>query len=1059
MTDHHTGASERQPLIDPRDRYTRIPRTQDNEQQQHETTIKPNDDDDIPQQDEASRLAALQALPWYKRPSIAWLLPFVFLLALVLGLSKAPQEQLIVKIMCNEYYRERETSSDEGGGSMSLSSLLLSNEGFIGNRPLEDPCNSAPVVALAASVLGRVRALKYISGFFTIGYITSLSDKYGRKPLIYMTLVPAMLTQLLIVYMARPTSNLGVGILYADGLFMGLMGAGILLEPCLNAYIADCTPRNGRSLSIGYVMVSLAVGMTIGSILSSFLHRLTHDYNIAMFISAGTLFFLLFYAILLPESLPKHARFVIVAKSDVGQDATASLAQRVLATMKSGLVTILDPVLLFLPGRIDASPDVNTSPSPYTLLILLTGYGIIQFASNGMSTILVPYTNLVYHWDGEMDGYYFGLSGAFSIIVYVVIFPLLHKLFMTVYASKVVAAENTERSEDLLEDQHQQSDANATTPSEVKTRQSVWGDLTFFIFGSGLYAVAYFIVALIPTQASMFLGKALGGVSVVDTMVMTLSSFLYGWILSKTSATMPSAVFLLSGVCTCLGVLAGMTLNDTPAPDTTPLASMNRLQLQAACVKLGLDSTPATESLRKQLREHDGYKQLHTVSSNFITTCVSTTATSETQENTASQLSAEDADVAMQDAHEAEESMVATVKVEQEGAQEIPTEEHQEQSPVDEAEAQPEAMAVEELSIKQEVMEEDVQETSPFQETTLVQVKTEKEDTDVVVKQEADTASIITIKQEKEEENVAIKQEKVDAKGPSDDVKKEDSPVPIAQRRQLWEARSAPTQQRSGLPVSKTRINNQQTTVRRMTSTTTLTTTAQVQKRRRTEDGEDDADVTMEEQSSPIPQSGTVRKLIGKFAGSSISAPSSPVGKKRRVDLPTSKSSPGPGSNSSSGGSSFPSIPKFKRVVKIPASGNRASSSLYAMGNSTSRSGAGAAGARKRAASDSASGSAGATTADRISPAASASTTTATTPKKTSSKPVSAETINRLATPKKINTPAAAAASAGALSNVAPVPAPNFGASTSTAPSTHAVTKARGPVLSTAVRAAQRAKK
>ncbi|OAQ34783.1 hypothetical protein K457DRAFT_712999 [Linnemannia elongata AG-77] len=206
----------------------------------------------------------------------------------------------------------------------------------------------------------------------------------------------------------------------------------------------------------------------------------------------------------------------------------------------------------------------------------------------------------------------------------------------------------------------------------------------------------------------------------------------------------------------------------------------------------------------------------------------------------------------------------------------------------------------------------------------------------------------------------------------------------------------------------------------------------------------------MEDKNSPTPPSGTVRKLIGKFAGSSISAPSSPVGKKRRVDLPTSKSSPGPGS--SSGNSTFPSIPKIKRVVKIPVSSTRAGSSLYAMGNSASRSGSGTAGARRRGASDSTN-----VTTDKTSPgltlAASASTT-GVTPKKTS-KPVSAETINRLATPKKINTPISAAA----LSNVAPVPAPNFGASTSTAPSTPTVTKARGPVLSTAARAAQRQKK
>ncbi|KAG0291245.1 hypothetical protein BGZ96_005379, partial [Linnemannia gamsii] len=406
-----------------------------------------------------------------------------------------------------------------------------------------------------------------------------------------------------------------------------------------------------------------------------------------------------------------------------------------------------------------------------------------------------------------------------------------------------------------------------------------------------------------------------------------------------------------------------MTLDDAPAPDTS-LASMNRLQLQAACVKLGLDSTPENELLRKQLREHAGYMHSHAHSSSATmattTSITTTTFTSETEQDSVSHLPAGDTDVAMEDALDAEDSLVEAVKMEQEQEEEQEqqqdTEEEQEQhQDTEEAEEQSEPMAVEGLSIKQEVMEENVQEPSPLQGTAMVEVKIEKEETEVVIKQEKDTSSssTTTIKLEKDEEAVTVKQEKVDAKSPSDDVKKEDSPVPIAQRRQMWEARSvAPSQQWSGLPLSKARINNQLTNAStRRTNSATTTAVPQVQKRKRTTDGEDNVDVSVEEHSSPTPPSGTVKKLIGKFAGSSISAPSSPIGKKRRVDLPTSKGSPGP-SSSSGGSSSFPSIPKFKRVVKIPVSSTRTGSSLYAMGNSTSRPGSGAGGARRKAASD-----------------------------------------------------------------------------------------------------------
>jgi len=74
-------------------------------------------------------------------------------------------------------------------------------------------------------------------GIFTLGFITSLSDKYGRKTLIFLTLIPVTLTQALIVFMAHPSTDVGLAPLYVDAVFMGALGAGMLLEPCITAYL------------------------------------------------------------------------------------------------------------------------------------------------------------------------------------------------------------------------------------------------------------------------------------------------------------------------------------------------------------------------------------------------------------------------------------------------------------------------------------------------------------------------------------------------------------------------------------------------------------------------------------------------------------------------------------------------------------------------------------------------------------------------------------------------------------------------------------------------------
>lgn len=75
------------------------------------------------------------------------------------------------------------------------------------------------------------------TAIFTVGYITSQSDRLGRKFLIYLTLIPVMITQLLILYMAHPSTTLGTWWLYADALIIGALGGGLLLDPGLMSYV------------------------------------------------------------------------------------------------------------------------------------------------------------------------------------------------------------------------------------------------------------------------------------------------------------------------------------------------------------------------------------------------------------------------------------------------------------------------------------------------------------------------------------------------------------------------------------------------------------------------------------------------------------------------------------------------------------------------------------------------------------------------------------------------------------------------------------------------------
>ncbi|KAG0246682.1 hypothetical protein BGX31_010551 [Mortierella sp. GBA43] len=372
------------------------------------------------------------------------------------------------------------------------------------------------------------------------------------------------------------------------------------------------------------------------------------------------------------------------------------------------------------------------------------------------------------------------------------------------------------------------------------------------------------------------------------------------------------------------------------------LAGLTRLQLQALCVKAGLDSTADNNELRKILREHrDSHEHLD-----------------------------ESHSAAEQDDGDAMEDVRLL---------EYPSE----RGPASGNSAMSEPSKEEE--VKQE-------------EGSTPEVKDSSE---AIVKQE-------------EGDEPAVK---VETEEQLTDVKTEETTTPVAQRKQFWEAKSAASQ--SGSSVSKGRA----ATPTSDAQSTSTSGSGPLKRARDVGDADGDADIKEEdtkESSNSLPTPGTVRSLIGKFAGSAISPPGTPQSKKRKIDTP--KSSPTPPAPAT----------KSRKVIKIPAAKTGTSKNVYAF----------AAGGNRPGTSTVAKPAVVART--RATPESSSSSKTPTVKKPSTSKTVSEEFINRLSTPKKVHTtPATAAGSA-------PTAPP------SSNPTPITPTRPRGPVLSTASRAAQR---
>jgi hypothetical protein len=91
-----------------------------------------------------------------------------------------------------------------------------------------------------------------------------MSDGLGRKYLIYLTLFPSILTQLLVIYLSHPERNLGLGLLYADALLSGCLGGGSLLEPCVTAYVGkQIIPSPSLAVPTLFLLVPLKDSFSI----------------------------------------------------------------------------------------------------------------------------------------------------------------------------------------------------------------------------------------------------------------------------------------------------------------------------------------------------------------------------------------------------------------------------------------------------------------------------------------------------------------------------------------------------------------------------------------------------------------------------------------------------------------------------------------------------------------------------------------------------------------------------------------------------------------------------
>ncbi|KAI8138557.1 major facilitator superfamily domain-containing protein [Fennellomyces sp. T-0311] len=318
-----------------------------------------------------------QASEWY-------VIALLFFVMLSVASVFAPLLQFYTEIFCNRYYGA--TGDDQIDGD---------------DIPIQD-CSIPEIQETVASAQAVIQTLNYGSSLLTVSYYGHLTDRKGNLHVIRLSILGLFCMVGCIVSTALFQHYIGIGLIFLGPLLRGLLAGDSSFMAAIQGYISDCTSTTRRTTVFGRMMASMLGGVMVGANISSAIIKNTGDINKVFYMS----FFVLGFSILCTFLIPEDPRLVSSAEHKE--------------------VSFWDQINAYKSIKILFSVEKRQG-SRYALPLV----ALSQFM---LAVIALPpfllYAMLEFHWTAYEGGYFVSLMALLRLLMLLVIFPLLTKLFM-----------------------------------------------------------------------------------------------------------------------------------------------------------------------------------------------------------------------------------------------------------------------------------------------------------------------------------------------------------------------------------------------------------------------------------------------------------------------------------------------------------------------------------------------------------------------------------------------------------------------------------------------------
>ncbi|KAK2874977.1 hypothetical protein FQN49_001894 [Arthroderma sp. PD_2] len=356
--------------------------------------------------------------PWWKRPSVIWLLPPLLPFTIAFGGAAVPKINLMLTLICREYL------SDRAAKDSTFTYLPVI---FGGENP---QCRIPEVHALVSRFQLVMNLVAGILSAVVSPKLGLLSDGYGRTKIIGLCTLGTLLGEVVTALVATFPDSFNVNFLLLGAVFDGICGSVTAAVALTQSYAADCTPASKRNVSFGYFHGVLFIGIALGPLAASYLIKATGDVRIVFYaVVACQSIMPIFITFIAPESLTKERQKRNREKRDI-----KPLDFNKLRIQDFNPLNLLKPLSVLFPLADKSITQTASGKSRIKLLqrnlIILSAIDTALFGvTMGTMGTLILYVEYMFGWGNIESSLFVSVASTVRVIVLLAVLPLLTQWF------------------------------------------------------------------------------------------------------------------------------------------------------------------------------------------------------------------------------------------------------------------------------------------------------------------------------------------------------------------------------------------------------------------------------------------------------------------------------------------------------------------------------------------------------------------------------------------------------------------------------------------------------